>query len=222
MVLNDLDREVLRFAAAHCLVAPDHVSALTSAPIAEAGARMVRLAANGLLVRDRLAAAGWGCFRITCAGLRAVASGLPPPRLTRCHRHDVGVPWVWLAARDGVFGSIDRVLCEREMRGALSDVDAPFEVQPDGEHGHFPDVMLLTRSGRIPVELPLAAPAAEQLAAILRAYAADARVVAVLYLVVDPWVGELVQSVVGQLELTQLVHVQPARFGSELPSPGDD
>jgi hypothetical protein len=95
--------------------------------------------------------------------------------------------------------------------------DAPFAVEPHqfgGSRGvHYPDVMLLVPSGRVAIKLLLSAPPVEQLEAVLRAYAADVRMQAVLYLVVDPRLGGPVESAAAGLELSAMVHVQLARFG---------
>jgi hypothetical protein len=76
---------------------------------------------------------------------------------------------------------------------------------------HYPDLALLTRSGRVVVELVLAAPHTGELEAVLRAYGADARVATVLVLVDSPPVGLLVQAIAVRLELTSFVHVQMTR-----------
>ena len=94
-------------------------------------------------------------YQIGSEGLTAVGSSLKRPRLRLPnYRHDVGVAWLWLAARGGTFGPLRLVLAERSLRSHDGAVDRPFE--PYGvrtgeidRHGnerlHYPDLLLIDR-----------------------------------------------------------------------------
>ena len=46
-----------------------------------------------------------------------MGSSYPPPRVDlSTYDHDVGVAWLWLAARSGTFGPMREVLSERTLR----------------------------------------------------------------------------------------------------------
>jgi hypothetical protein len=54
---------------------------------------------------------------ITAAGLRALGSTLPTPSLDlHNYEHDIGLAWLWLAARRGTFGPLSEILAERTLR----------------------------------------------------------------------------------------------------------
>jgi hypothetical protein len=74
-----------------------------------------------------------------------------------------------------------------------------------------PDVLQIIESGRIPIVLEHVATPRRQLEATLSAYRADATVRAVRYLVLDPSVGQTVQSAADALGLSRFVHVQAIR-----------
>jgi hypothetical protein len=235
--LDDRDREVLAFVAAHRMVAADHVMVLLAKDVGTAHGRLGQLEAEGFVRRERLFRRGPDCYRITPAGLSSIRSDLAPPEFDPRYRHDVGVAWVWLAATRGTFGTLDRVVTEREMREAdqkwsepggldgdvagrpAADVGAPpFGVPVTGVDGdrsrHYPDLLLIGR-GRVAVELQLALPSPRRLREILVGYGADARVWAVLFLVVDPEIAGRVESAAAQLGISQMVQVQPAKFGTK-------
>jgi hypothetical protein len=78
---------------------------------------------------------------------------------------------------------------------------------------HYPDLLIDTAAGhRIAVELELTTKGRARLDTILRRYAADPRIDAVLYLVDDPQVARGVQSAVARTGTSALVHVQMARW----------
>jgi hypothetical protein len=81
---------------------------------------LIRLAPR---LRNQLAG-----YQITRSGLSQIGSDLPVPRVDlRRYWHDVGVVWLWLTARNGVFGEIERVFSERKMRAADKvDADAKY------------------------------------------------------------------------------------------------
>lgn len=215
-VLEEVDRRVLEFAGAHGRVGVDHVTGFCGLGAEEAGARLRELAGAGLLARERLGRKDPRSFRVTAAGLAQVERRLPAPGFGPRYGHARGVVWLWLAARDGTFGPVERVLSEREMRAEdlEGSSDGPFGVELPSSAGgrvHYPDLLLVLAAGRVPVVLQGRPPPRAQLRMVLRGYAADARVAAVLFLISDLRVGEIVQSVAAGLELSRLVHVQLAK-----------
>ena len=124
--MRDADRGVLAFAAAHHLVLAEHVASLLGSDADAARERLARLQLAGLIRPTRMLATDPGGYQITSAGLAAIASELPPPRL------DPGRYWLWLAAtKGGNFGPIDQVLTEREMRARDTQRDpAELNAQP--------------------------------------------------------------------------------------------
>jgi hypothetical protein len=216
-VLAELDRGVLEFAAAHQRVQFGQVSALAGLGDEEADQRLRGLTRSGLLVHERLWLGDRGSFRVTSAGLAEVADRCSAPGFEDRYRHALGVVWVWLAARAGTFGPLKQVLSERQMRAEDLEgtPEAPFGVElgsADPSGGvEYPDLLLVLEAGRVPVVLLLGPPSRSRLPGVLRAYAMDARVAAVLFLVSDPRLGEVVHSVAAELELSRLVQVHPAK-----------
>lgn len=211
----EADRRVLGFAATQRVVVVDQVARLLGGGVDGAAEVVGGLVGAGLLARDRAGAGGGGYLRITAAGLEEIGSRLSAPGFEWPAAHAVGVGWLWLMAGAGSFGAVERVLSEPEMRleDRLGGAGAPFASRSDSGARCFPDLLLLTESGRVPVQLLLVASGGRRLERLFRSYAADARVAAVLCLVVDPRLGRLVQSVAAWLELTALVHVQPVALG---------
>jgi hypothetical protein len=117
--VSEVDEEVLRYVARHPFVLVSHVQALLDLQEQAAAERLASLSADGLIrlaPRFRNQVAG---YRITGSGLAQIGSDLSVPRVDlRRYWHDIGVWWMWLAARNGVFGEIERVFSEREMRAA--------------------------------------------------------------------------------------------------------
>jgi hypothetical protein len=208
-----------------------------------ASERLAGLQAAGLIRRTRLLAIDPGCYQITSAGLAAIASELAPPRLDPSrYRDDVGAGWLWLAAtKGGNFGPVEQVLSEREMRardtgrsaleaeprpatpGATRRIGPCFGVRLGGTDAppstglHYPDLLLITSTGRVPIELELSYPAAERLGAIMSGYAAEPNIRSVLYMTDDQRVAQLVETVSGRLGISPLIHLQRIRFrGAEL------
>jgi len=135
-----------------------------------------------------------------------------------CYDHDVGVAWLWLAARAGTFGPLRDVIGERRMRSL--DATAPPSAQPHAvrlggvgasgrERLHYPDLLLVTPEGkRIAVELELSSKGRRRREQILSGYAADVHVDAVLYLVRSRQLGRAIQASARRMEISPLVHVQ--------------
>jgi hypothetical protein len=215
---------VLEFAAEHRLVLAGHVAVLLGVEPPEAEARLDSLQAAGL-VRDarRYDAAPPG-DQITRAGLDAIGSTLPAPRESAPggYKHDVGLAWLWLAARAGAFGPLRATVSERQMRssdGRTEDRDQRFGVRLGGfgpggrERLHYPDLVAQTASGhRVAFELELTSKWRARREGILAGYAADRNVDAVVYLVDKPSVGRAIAESANRLGISELVRVQRVSF----------
>jgi hypothetical protein len=133
-------------------------------------------------------------YRVTRTGLAAAGSELrPSPALDlAAYRHDVGLGWLDVAARRGLFGEVSEVIAEKRMRSEDRRSDRP-DSSPrhgvplgvrQGPRFHYPDLVLVTGSGhRVAFELELSTKAPARRERILAAYAADPRIDAVVYLV---------------------------------------
>ncbi len=150
---------------------------------ATAAARLRRLQDLRLVNYDRIFERAAPSVSITRVGLHAIESRLPPPRIDlKGYRHDIGVGWLWLAARDGAFGPTSEIVSEREMRShdLRSDrIAEPFGVALGGldSYGrptrHYPDLLIVTSAGqRVALELELTAKSARRLDTIMRGYGA--------------------------------------------------
>jgi hypothetical protein len=192
------ERAILEMAAANAVVLPEQVETLSGFHGGDAPSRLDDLAAAGWLVRQRVLADGQACFRITRVGLDRIESQLPVPGLDlRMLRHDIGVVWLWLAARSGLFGEAEWVRSRRELI-ALGETDAP-------------DLVLSVTGGWVAVYLQLTMPARLRLERALRRYANDPRFAAALFLVDDgSAVGGFVASVAAGLDLSAMTMVQSA------------
>ncbi|HWE32318.1 MAG TPA: hypothetical protein VG410_02470 [Solirubrobacteraceae bacterium] len=232
--LSERDRAVLEFAAEHKLVLAAQVAVLLGVSEDAAARRMRGLRDHRLLFRDRPYERHPPCYQATERGLRAIGNPLRAPRsIDRQHyRHDVGVGWLWLAARAGVWGELAVVVSERTMRSRdgtaqqLPIATAPerFGVRLGGygpggrERLHYADLLLVDSAGhRIALELELSAKDRPRREKILAGYAADARIDAVLYLVDRPAVGAAVRESARRMQISDLVHVQPVRWGRDAP-----
>jgi hypothetical protein len=230
--VTERDRLVLAFAAEHRLVEAAHVGVLLGVKADTAGARLRALTTTGMLEGDNRLYGQPTWYRIRPPGLRMIASSLSPPRRADldAHRHDVGVAWLWLAAQGGAFGSLDQVISERRMRsrdGTPEGRDRPFGVRLGGlgPHGHdrlhYPDLLLETSTGhRVALELELTSKGRTRREEILGAYAADARVEAVVYLVDKPAVGRAISRSAARLGISDRVHVQRVSFDDPLAAKG--
>ncbi len=221
--LGERDRRLLEFAAEHRLVLAAQVATLLGVTAPTARDRLHRLSRAGYL-RSARELSGPGCYLIERRGLNAVGSRLPAPRsLNRAeYEHDVGLGWLWLAARRGVFGRLDAVVSERQMRSH----DARRDRQTDalgvrlggvgprgGERLHYPDLLLECETGhRVAVELELTGKSRLRREAILGGYAVDARVDLVLYLVAERSVGKAIERAAARTGVSSLVRVQLVRL----------
>lgn len=201
-----------------------HVQGLLGVSAGAAAARLRTLTRAGYLRYERKLS-GPGCYLIERKGLGAIGSGLPRPRDVdlACFRHDVGLAWLWLAARAGAFGTIREVVSEREMRshdGRSEGRDEPLGVRlpgvgpRGGDRRHYPDLLLETSTGhRVAVELELTPKSRVRREEILGGYAADGRIDAILYLADRESVRRAIAGSAAALGISELVHVQRVGFG---------
>src|SRR2546423_500390 len=99
--LGERDVALLEFAAQHRLILAAHAQAVLGLRQRSAAARLNALCEAGLLEREPSRFRGRpACFLITSAGLKTIGSRLPKPRFDlAAHDHDVGLAWLYLAAR---------------------------------------------------------------------------------------------------------------------------
>jgi hypothetical protein len=229
------DIELLEFASRQRIVLSSHAQALLTVSADAAASRMRALARAGLLDHQALFDRQPRCYWITRHGLQAIGSSLSPPRMDlRSYRHDIGVAWLWLAARSGAFGPLRDITSEREMRSrdaaaahAARNAGGGAEplavrlggIGPGGrERLHYPDLLLTGAGGRrVAVELELTSKAGSRRQRILAGYGADRRVDAVLYLVDSRAVARAIRSSAARLGILERVHVQGAQWGGKAP-----
>lgn len=234
MTIGDRDRELLAFAAEHRFVTAAQVAGLLDVSEVAARARLRRMRTAGFLQRSRRQLSGEpSCHQITHDGLRAAGSELPVPRDLdlAAVRHDRGLAWLMLAARDGCFGPADRVVGERQMRsedGRRSEDGVRHGVRRGGtgpaghESLHYPDMVIETPSGgRVAFELELTTKSREDRERILAAYGADRSIDAVVYLVESAAAGRAVERSAVRLGIGSLVRVQRVRLERASPAGAD-
>jgi hypothetical protein len=213
-------RAVLEFLAEHRFAIVPQVQVLLDCSTRVARQQLRSLLSAGHVRSDRIFTGRPSTCRITPSGLRAIGSPLAPPRVhLSAYDHDLGLGWLWLAARDGSFGALTAIHSERFMRSddARSDRSGrAFGVGtgvlgPRGrEQLHYPDLLLHTRAGRrVAVELELTAKSRPRLAGIMLGYASDARLDAVLYLVGDGRLAARTERAARDAGIASLVQVQP-------------
>jgi hypothetical protein len=230
VLLTSRDRLLLELAAEHRLILATHAGTLLGTSASAATRRLRALCDGGYMSADRLFAGQPTCYQISRTGLQVIASPLPRPRIdVRSYAHDVGLAWLWLAARDGTFGPLREVLSERTLRSrdGLPRADGeglgapePVGVRLGGvgagsrERLHYPDLLLVTpEGGRVAVELELTAKSRARRERILAGYGSDPRIDAVLYLVDQPALATSIQASARRLGISQLIHVQWVRQG---------
>jgi hypothetical protein len=217
------DRELLAFISGHRLIDAGHARAFLGVSASTAYARLRALTQAGLLDQQFVFHRQPACHLITSRGLAAIGSSLPVPRVDPgVYRHDIGVAWLWLAARQGAFGPVREIVTERAMRsrdGPGRRSDPPLAVRLGGvgrsghERLHYPDVLLGTADGRrIAIELELSGKGRTRRERILSAYGADPRVDGVLYLVENGAVGRAISASARRLGISSLVRVQRIRM----------
>lgn len=223
---------MLEFAAEHRLVLATHIAALLEVTPELAAKRLRSLRRAGLLRDGRSSEWAPGCDQITRAGLQAIASTLPAPRLSDPggYLHDAGLAWLWLAARAGVFGAVRRVVCEREMRssdGRAEDGEHRYAVRLGGvgpagrERLHYPDLILETESGhRVALELELSLKSRHRREGILAGYAAEPGIDAVVYLVDKPSVARAIEQSAARIGISDFVDVRRVSFAEPVKDAG--
>ncbi len=220
--LTDRDVDILSFLAEHRLALGPHVAVLLDTSTVAATTRLNKLANAGLVKRHPAFPGEPRWYRITRNGLAAIGSSLPPPRVDlRTYAHDVGVAWLWLAARGGTFGPLQEIFGERRLRSldASREPDAePLAVRLGGfgPHGrvrlHYPDLVLRTADGRrVALELELTPKSRTRLETILAGYGADPRFAGVVYLVQSPSIARSVHVAARRLGIAPLVDIQRVR-----------
>ena len=213
------DQELLEFLARHRLVRTDHARRLLEVSEGPARARLRRLHDAGLVTRDIAFEGQPECWQITRDGLGAISSPLPVPRRDlSTHTHDVGVAWLWLAARGGAFGELREVISERELRsrdglGRRSDPRLAVRVAGLGPRGgeqlHYPDLLLTSARGdRVALELELTTKSRPRRERILEAYAGEPAIDHVVYLVHDRRIGREIARSARRLGLSDMIHVR--------------
>jgi hypothetical protein len=224
VTLGQRDRLILAFAAEHRLLVLDQVAYLLGVGADEADANLEALRQAALIRDARPYDSAPVGEQITRAGLRAVGSDLPSPRPSDPggYLHDVGVGWLWLAARSGALGAMRGMVSERQMRsvdGRGEDRAHRFGVRLGGvgpggrERLHYPDLLLETPSGRrVALELELTRKSPARRETILGGYAADPRIDAVVYMVDRPSVARGIARSALQMGISHLVYVQPISF----------
>jgi hypothetical protein len=218
--ITQRDQELLAYLARHRMVRTDHVAVLLGRRALTVRRRLAGLAAAGFVQGDVIFRGQPECWQITRRGLAAIGSPLPAPRRDLAnHTHDVGVAWLWLAARDGAFGPLRDLHSERELRSADGPgrrAEPPLAVRViggvgprGGERLHYPDLRFTTERGeRVAVELELTRKSRIRRELILSAYGAEPSVDHVLYLVRDRRIGDEIAACARRLGLEGLIHVQ--------------
>lgn len=228
--LTARDRGLLGFIADHRLILADHAQALLDTTASAARTRLSALVRAGFIVQHRVFHHQAACYQVSARGRAAIGSTLPPPRLDlREYMHDVGVAWVWLAARAGAFGTPREVISERQLRSrdglprrageldlSASPRDERLGVHLVGfgrsgrEQRHYPDLLVDTDDGRrIALELELSAKGRARRERILTGYALDRRIDTVVYLVNRPAVERSIRASIATLSVSPRVQVQP-------------
>lgn len=224
------DRVLLEFVAEHRLVLCGHVQILLGVSAKTASRRLRALEQAGLVDREPLFHRYPAHYRIRRRGLDLIGSRLGVPNRGLNVAHDVGVAWLWLAARRGTFGPLREVVSERAMRsrdGAETHAvrvtgrteHEPFAVRLSGQGPggrprlHYPDLVLVDGEGRrIAVELELSSKGRSRRHQIIGGYASDRRVDAVLYLVEDQRIAREVQDAARRFGFGPRVLVQRVRM----------
>lgn len=219
--LTERDHALIGFAAEHRLVLERQLERLAGARRHTLEGRLRALVRGEYLTSGRVFQDRY--FQVRRGGLAAIGSGLKAPDFKLgSYKHDIGVAWLWLAARGGTFGSIREVIGERRLRsydGALDHPPEPYGVRLGGfdrygnERLHYPDLLLIDPQGRrLALELELSSKGRAKRELILGGYAADGRVSRVLYLVEANAAGRgirrSVESATRDLGLTDRVRFQ--------------
>jgi hypothetical protein len=229
VALTDADLELLRFLAEHRFLLNEHAAALGGVTQQTANRRLTRLVESGYARREPGFRGQSPLHLITYGGLRALGSKLPTPRPDlQNYEHDVGLAWLWLAARNGTFGPLREILAERTLRsreGSRAQGAEHFAVRLGGrgpggrESVHYPDLLLTTADGRrVAVELELSGKERTRLETILSGYGADPRIAGVVYLVESQSVARSVERAARKVGVSDLVRLQRVRLKTARPT----
>jgi hypothetical protein len=197
--MNEIDRTVLRFAAAHRAVTGGQLAVLVDGETPVADGSVTRLVDEGLLSRARVTASDPGCLVITETGLAAVGSRLAVAGWEmQGLRRTLAAGWVSLRAQDGRFTDLtggvltrreleahDRELAsaERSARAVRAyGIRVGGSSSPDTSGLHHPDLLMAFRAGWVAAEIVLGAAIPAGLAALLTAYGTDDRFQRVVFL----------------------------------------
>jgi hypothetical protein len=223
--LTDQDLRLLEFLAEHRVGLESQLQVAAGVAPRALAPRLRVLESRGYLGRERIFAGHPAACWITRRGLGAIGSRLPAPRLDlKGYRHDIGLAWLWLAARDGAFGPLAAMQSEREMRSA--DRRGGRESRPSGvgiggvgpggrEQLHYPDLLLRLAGGQnVAVELELTGKSVRRLERIMLGYAGDRRIDAVLYLVPNGPLGRRIETAARRAGIAELIQVQRLAPGS--------
>jgi hypothetical protein len=231
--ISDRDRAALALLAEHRVMVLPQVAQGLGVTESTASARLRRLQELSLIRFDAIFRQQPPAAWITRRGLDAIESRLPPPSIDlKGYRHDVGVGWMWLGAREGAFGPTSQVIGEREMRShdlRAGRTAEPFGVALGGldSYGrltrHYPDLLITTGDGRrIAFELELTAKSARRLDTIMRGYGGDGRIDGVLYTVPNASLHRLISDAAVRSRVSDLVGVRRLADGhiQGAPDPG--
>jgi hypothetical protein len=232
--LTDRDRALLGFSVEHRLVLERQLERLVGTDKGKLTGRLRALTGAGYLRAGR--AFDERFYQVRRPGLAALDSELPEPRFhPGGYKHDVGLAWLWLAARDGTFGPMRAVIAERRLRshdGVDERPGEPHGVRLGGydrrgaERLHYPDLLLIdSRARRVAVELELTAKGRDRRELILAGYGADNRIDRVLYVVENNPRGRAIRRLVeqsagamGLSDRVQFQFVKPIRLTADKPA----
>lgn len=222
---SDLQHELLSFVAAHELVIAQQAAALLKITEEDATHSLAQLGAQRWVSSIELASRRPVAYRITSEGADLVDSALPPLRALSWsrYRHEIAVPWLWAAARDGNLGELREVLSRRQMQAAdathrtqtlLEQPHAVFAEQPstgapDPRHA-YPDLGLVQADhGWVPLTVVLTPPRPEWLRTMVSRLNRDPLMRGHLYLVEqDAKIEKTIKTIAAELGVADRVHVQ--------------
>lgn len=223
--MTDPDQDLLRFVAAHELVLAQQAATLIETS-EDAHARLESLCEQRLLARVRLRSQLPAAYRITRDGARQTDPALPPlrPLDPVRYRHEIGITWMWLAARTGTLGEFQEILSRRQMQAAdtssrsevlLHTPGATFNDEParGGQRDPrdaYPDLgMVKATGGWVTLDIVLTLPDPGRLATTLAGRQQDPRMLAQLFLVEpDRQIDTLIKTTAEQTGVGDRVHVR--------------
>jgi hypothetical protein len=233
------DHVILEFLAGQPLLLSSQIRTLSGREDAGLSERLDGMEGAGLICaapRMRHQSA----YQITVRGLAAIESELPVPRVDlRSYWHDIGVAWLTVAVRRGMFGAVERTYSRREMLQAdrraaaqLPAIDAEWSEAvrakaADALFGFsvgegsgrppllYPDLVLVLPEGRVAMEFFWEAPSDRMLDRILDAFARKLTVVAMVFLCVDSAVGEQLRAAIAAHGLEDRARVEVTTLGTD-------